>query len=620
MMKFKKSYAFLFAGVLALSVGAGLLHTMPETSPVKAAEGDVYNIVTSEADLVAGDSYIIAYINSSGSYVMANQGNTNYRYRVGLPTSNLLGSGDSRQITWYDGNGGATGSAIGDRFAEFVLGGETGKWTLQDSETNKYLALTANSNHLYSKDTDDNGWSITIDDSSYEANISPNKYTSRRIQYNSNNNQERFATYTGTQNDVMLFRKSTAAVTSPTVNVSGTTAGMVGAEVELTAVTQGFSSEEYVYNWTVAEGSEALVSLTNETTKTVTVSLNNVGTATINLEVTAGEETANTSVAITINDVLTVAEAKALEDGTNAYVRGIVYAKYGLSYYIADSDGTGMQLHTYSTLNVNLGDQIVVNGKTGTYNSAKQLANPIIMSTEATGQTVTPKTVTYDELNDDLLSDFITIENMVWHSGAASATNIHFYENGDSSKDLVLYNHSSDSADYESALATAMTDWQEDVTTVTLTGVYAKYKQTLEINLTSATTYEVDKVETFARSFLANLTCDPDGVTAPSTEEWNALADEFALLSEEEKAVFTTGEGASKVVNEAIAKYDYVMDKYGDSTYTNFMNRTLTENVNGVVPAVDQTNNIIIIVSVCVLALSAIAVFVIVYRRKRLSK
>lgn len=619
MMKFKKSYAFLFAGVLALSVGAGLLHTMPETSPVKAAEGDVYNIVTSETDLVAGDSYIIAYINSSGSYVMANQGNTNYRYRVGLPTSNLLGSGDSRQITWYDGNGGATGAAIGDRFAEFVLGGETGKWTLQDSETNKYLALTANSNHLYSNDTDDNGWSITIDGSSYEANISPNKYTSRRIQYNSNKNQERFATYTGTQNDVMLFRKSTAAVTSPTVNVSGTTAGMVGAEVELTAVTQGFSSEEYVYNWTVAEGSEALVSLTNETTKTVTVSLNDAGTATINLEVTAGEETANTSVAITINNVLTVAEAKALEDGKDVYVRGIVYAKYGSSYYIADSDGTGMQLYAY-TLNVNLGDQIVVNGETDSYKDAKQLANPVIMSTEATGQTVTPKTVTYEELNDNLLSDYIAIENMVWHSGAASAANIHFYENGDSSKDLVLYNHSTNSADYESALAAAMTDWQEDVTTVTLTGVYAKYNQTLEINLTSATTYEVDKVETFARSFLANLTCDPDGVTAPKTEEWNALAAEFALLSEEEKAVFTTGEGASQVVNEAIAKYDYVMDKYGDSTYTNFMNRTLTENVNDIVPTVDQTNNIIIIVSVCVLALSAIAVFVIIYRRKRLSK
>ena len=107
MMKFKKSYAFLFAGVLALSVGAGLLHTMPETSPVKAAEGDVYNIVTSEADLVAGDSYLIARINTSGmGYVMADQGNTGFRYRVGLPTSNLLGSGESRQITWYDGNGG----------------------------------------------------------------------------------------------------------------------------------------------------------------------------------------------------------------------------------------------------------------------------------------------------------------------------------------------------------------------------------------------------------------------------------------------------------------------------------------------------------------------------------
>ncbi len=598
MMKFKKSYAFLFAGVLALSVGAGLLHTMPETSPVKAATTTTDTIVVSDTN-ATGSSYVefSGVTKESGAvYAGENAKNSN-----------------SIQLRSSKSSSGIVSTTSGGYIRE--------------------VSATWASNTDAARTLDVYGSNVAFTKATELYNVADTVTKLGSIKYSATPNSLQITgdyQYVGVRsNSGALYLESLSftwesATSDPTVNIIGTTEGTAESSLTLEASASNFTGSTLTYNWTVLEEDMELVSLENETTSAVKVNLLKSGVATINLTVTdENENTASKSVDVTIHDVISVAEAKKLSSGT-AYVKGIVYALYG-SPYIADADGTGMQLYAGygATLNCKVGDEIIVKGTISVFNDAVQLGSPVILETVSTGKTVTPKTVTYDELNDDLLSDYIAIENMVWHSGkptVGSNSNIEFYSNGDSSKKFVLYSHKNNSADYIASLNTAMTDWQEDVTTVTLTGVYAKYNQTLEINLTSATTYEVDKVETFARSFLANLTCDPDGVTAPNTEEWNALAAEFALLSEEEKTVFTTGEGASQVVNEAIAKYDYVMDKYGDSTYTNFMNRTLTENVNDIVPAVDQTNNIIIIVSVCVLALSAIAVFVIIYRRKRLSK
>lgn len=616
MMKFKKPYAFLVAGLLCVATGVGIYNAGPSVEPVKAGEGDIYNIVTSADQLVAGDSYIIVS-NASSKFIMANQGHTNYRYRVGLPTDNLSGSGENQQISWFDGNGGASGAALGDHFVEFVLGGEEGKWTLQDSETQNYLRLDTDGNNLNSGESAE--WSITIG-TDFVANISPNSYPTRSINYNSSS--PRFACYKSTSNqaDVVLYRKANAAIGGePSVAISGATTGYEGSDIVLTAQTRNFTGTEFTYAWSVAEDDAELVSLTNETTSEVTVNLLKEGTATINLTVTSGEEVATASIDVTISSVLTVSEAKLLKDDTTTYVRGIVYAQYGDSFYIADEDGTGMQLFTYNDLGIAVGEEVVVTGTISTYNEGKQLNNPEIITHEVSDKVVTPKTVTYNDLENSLVNDYILIEDMVWHSGAASATNIYFYENGNSSNELVLYNHSSNSADYEGALTTAMSTWQQDVTTVTLAGVYGVFKDTLEIFLTSATTYEVDKVDTFARSFIANLTCDPTGQTAPSVEEWNTLAEEFALLSEEEKALFKQETSDNELINAATEKYDYILGKYTDETYTNFMERTITPSpVNsGLAPVFNQTNNIIIIVSVCVLAISAIGVFIVISKKRK---
>ena len=610
---FKKVSALLLGLTMLGGVFGGALLARDPGGVVNAADGDIYEVVTSESELAAGDTVIIVSNPSSAStakQIMANQGNTNYRYRVQLPSANLTGSGAGMQITWFDGNGGLTAedAAVGTHLVEFTLGGSSGAWTFQDTETDQYLRLNSSGNNLQSGETAN--WTISFN--SVTAEISPTAYTDRFINYNAGS--PRFACYRESSNqvDISLFKKQVEVTTEPTATISGSASGVVGDTIELTANLRNFTETELLYEWSVAEGSENLVSIANGETLTASVTLLEAGNATINFIAMGNEEMAEASITINIQDVLTVKEAKELADGETPYVRGIVYAQYGDSFYIADEDGTGMQLFTYSVLGIAVGEEVVVTGEMDTYNEGRQLAQPVIISNEPTEKTVTPKVVTFDELNNSLINDFIAVENMVWHSGAASEINIRFHEEGDSAKELVLYNHKSNSAAYAGALTTAMADWEADVTTVTLAGVYGVYKTTLEIFLTSVTTYEIDAVDTFARKFLATELCD-NGVTEPDTALWAGLKTEFDALDAEEQTVLreATGNEQGNVVEQAMRRYDYIIEKYGADRYENFIAREITPASNVVDNFFGSNDNltIILVVTITLVSLSILIGF-----------
>ena len=590
---FKKTYAFLAAGLLALATGATIVSVKPVVESAKAANTITDTIVANDLKAI-GTNYVefSDVVKESGATYAGQSATDKNTIQLRSKNSNsgivsTVSGGNIRKIS-VDWNSTTSSERVLDVY------GSTEPFT-QATE-------------LYNiKSPVEKIGSINYSSTPNFLEISENwEYVGVR----SNSG----AMYLNS----ISFEWETIS-TEASVTILGEANGLSGDSLTLSASTRNFTGTEFTYAWSVAEDDAELVSLTNETTSEVTVNLLKEGTATINLTVTSGEEVATASIDVTISSVLTVSEAKLLKDDTTIYVRGLVYAQYGDSFYIADEDGTGMQLFTYNDLGIAVGEEVVVTGTISTYNEGKQLNNPEIITHEVSDKVVTPKTVTYNDLENSLVNDYILIEDMVWHSGAASATNIYFYENGNSSNELVLYNHSSNSADYEGALTTAMSTWQQDVTTVTLAGVYGVFKDTLEIFLTSATTYEVEKVDTFARSFIANLNCDQTGQTAPSVEEWNALAEEFALLSEEEKALFKQETSDNELINAATEKYDYILGKYTDETYTNFMERAITPSpVNsGLAPVFNQTNNIIIIVSVCVLAISAIGVFIVISKKRK---
>ena len=125
------------------------------------------------------------------------------------------------------------------------------------------------------------------------------------------------------------------------------------------------------------------------------------------------------------------------------------------------------------------------------------------------------------------------------------------------------------------------------------------------------------EAEAFAQSVIDDLTCDPTGKVAPSTEEWSALANKYETLSEEAKALFVDTTESS-IIKDALAKYDYILGKYGSEVYANFMNREVVSAANNITnPILNTTNNIIIIVSVCVLAISAIGVFIVISKKRK---
>ncbi len=146
-----------------------------------------YTLITDVSQLSAGNTYIIATtldgstptstLDEETSVVLGPQTYENYR------SITTLGAADMALLT---------------------LGGSSGSWTLNDGTG--YLALPSDNNYLKTADDTTNGlWTIAIDESTSIATITPTGYTSRRIQYNSNSNQWRFACYSSDQKGVYLY-------------------------------------------------------------------------------------------------------------------------------------------------------------------------------------------------------------------------------------------------------------------------------------------------------------------------------------------------------------------------------------------------------------------------------
>lgn len=85
-------------------------------------------------------------------------------------------------------------------------------------------------------------------------------------------------------------------------------------------------------------------------------------------------------------------------------------------------------------------------------------------------------------------------------------------------------------------------------------------------------------LEEWCQDFLDNLTCDSSGATAPSVSDWEDLGIAFLYLDEDLQLiahnVFANESGT--VIERAMAKYDYIVAKYGSVTYNNFIERSIT--------------------------------------------
>jgi hypothetical protein len=110
---------------------------------------------------------------------------------------------------------------------------------------------------------------------------------------------------------------------------------------------------------------------------------------------------------ITVSPIVIITEfgpynAKTGADWTIAndvfgYFRGIVSAKQGTAgFFIQDASGDGLYIHGANTVNV--GDEVVVYGKTAVYSSVRQLGSWVLKAVLTTGNTPFVTTMTLAEL------------------------------------------------------------------------------------------------------------------------------------------------------------------------------------------------------------------------------
>ena len=630
----KKKWTLGLTVLAGIALAGGVLTAVSAVEPldVKAAAGDTYTVVTSEDQLAAGDKIIIvseeATTKNPYRMIMSNQqAGDKYRTHVRCPDANISGSGATEKITWFDGNGNDPLENPGDHLIEFTLGGSSGAWTIQDSETSEYLYFAEKA--LYSGSLSDaDKWLISFSSNIAESNIaiaeiSPVEGPGYKIQFNGS--APRFACYNSDQKDVSIFKKdATTPSTDPSVTINADSVnGLVGDEIMLSAEVKNLG-ETLTYNWSLAEGSENLVTI-DATDDIATVTLDAAGTATINLTVTDGEgKSASTSIDLGISALLSVKDAKVLPDNEIAYVKGIAFAKYGEAIFIADEDGTGMQLYTNDPLGVTVGEEVTARGTMDTYNGGRQLGNPEIIEHNATEKVITPKVLTVSDLKEENSNDCVTIKNLVWQdiTDAGSNRNINFYEDGDMSKDLVLFDHfKNTSADAKELFDRVVTDWTSGVTTVDLSGVYMNYKGTHEIYLTDETNYVVDPLRTYAREFLAADLCD-NGVTKPSQKLWTTLKTSFEALDGTAQTALMEGlaDENGDVIAQALARYDYILGKYGEVEYENFMRRDVvpTKSNLGTTVFGDNANNTFITIgAVALLVMSGLIVVHFLNRKRR---
>ena len=128
----------------------------------------------------------------------------------------------------------------------------------------------------------------------------------------------------------------------------------------------------------------------------------------------------------------------------------------------------------------------------------------------------------------------------------------------------------------------------------------------------------------FATMFLDQLTCDPTGVTPPDTEEWAILELEFADLTAYDQTEFkiASANASGNVIEQAVAKYDYIITKYGVTNYVDFMGRveygslTLANNRIEFADKLDSQSTIICVVVLTLLSVSTIGGYIILKKTK----
>lgn len=92
----------------------------------------------------------------------------------------------------------------------------------------------------------------------------------------------------------------------------------------------------------------------------------------------------------------------------------------------------------------------------------------------------------------------------------------------------------------------------------------------------------LNDANTFANLFMSTITCN-NGVTPPSTQGWSDMSDAFDALDSDVKLYYKDAvgdENSSSPIAKAMARYDYIVNKYSTAQYANFIGRSISPSGN----------------------------------------
>ena len=127
----------------------------------------------------------------------------------------------------------------------------------------------------------------------------------------------------------------------------------------------------------------------------------------------------------------------------------------------------------------------------------------------------------------------------------------------------------------------------------------------------------------FSKTFLEELICDPTGTSAPDAEGWELLGLFYEDVDEAGKNLLkeAAGDENGTILEQCVARYDYVVGKYGSETYSDFIGRSperplgLSAGLNGGL-TVDDTATWTCVAILFAAALTAGSAFIIKRRRE----
>ena len=440
----------------------------------------------------------------------------------------------------------------------YVLEVEAGYFenTVAFKNGSSYLALTAESNNLNTNNevNKNSSWIVTYDSSTNAATLVNAAYTGRSLQWNWNNgNGARFACYTTTQVPILLYPYSDSALTDFTIDASISVYKTGTATIGVT--------------YTPADASDKTLTWASSDTTIATVADGVVtGVAVGNCNVTASKVISG--VTVTRTCAVTVLNNKATHAGSATDPFNVSDA-YNVAAGVITQTSTGATIDLDNTY-------YYVKGIITKYNNR-----------------------TTDNLT------FWVGDNLSQISTATGGFEIF----------KVAQVYSTELATYYSTNAEVARDFAVGYT-ITASGKLKNYSGTLEMT-TGGRVYYNSYIEArlFAEAFNTALeaVCDADGntVAADLASAWNSQATAFAALDATLEQPILTGATAkttssATAVELCAAKYDYILGKYGTSTLSNFMSRTVAaSSSNGGLRAVVAGNSNALIIVVIAAFVSA---------------